>query len=64
VPKYLLRHKTTGYYAVTGEDVSGGFRHTPNVSEATRYDSFRAAELARREFDSFSGAWMVVEVTP
>ena len=59
--RFLLRHKTTGYYAVIDE-VESGFRHTPNESEATRFEDQVTAETARRAFDSFSGAWMTVEV--
>lgn len=60
--RHILKHKTTGYYAVLEDEGKQGFRHSPNESDATPFESFKAAELARREFDSFSGAWMAVEV--
>jgi hypothetical protein len=57
-----LQHKTTGYYAVT-DDVVFGFRHSPNVGDATEFDDKATAETERCKFDSFSGAWMSVPVS-
>lgn len=60
--KHILRHKTTGYFAVIGEDAAHGFRHSPNEIDATRFDSEGEADTARRTFDAVSGTWMAVEV--